>query len=61
MLLVCTQKDIARTSLKIINVACLRGTLNVLKAGVFSPCDRDMSPFVLKDAFQPNFFLKNYG
>ena len=61
MHLVCTQKDTAYTSLKIINVPCLKGTLNVLKAvGLFFVIAGNRnSQFVLKDCFQSNLFLRS--
>ena len=61
MHLVCTQKDTAYTSLKIINVPCLKGTLNVLKAGglFFVIAGNRNSQFVLKDCFQSNLFLRS--
>ena len=60
MHLVCTQKTL-HTSLKIINVPCLRGTLNVLKAGglFFVIAGNRNSQFVLKDCFQSNLFLRS--
>ena len=61
MHLVCTQKDTAYTSLKIINVPCLRGTLNVLKPGglFFVIAGNRNSQFVLKDCFQSNLFWRS--
>ena len=60
MHLVCTQKTL-HTSLKIINVPCLRGTLNVLKAGglFFVIAGNRNSQFVLKDCFQSNLFWRS--